>query len=52
MFDVHWGLDFSSTDTEAVSVSVQEGGLDIGTMQGSRYPYKKRESTDNETLGS
>jgi hypothetical protein len=36
----------------SISVSVQEGGLSIGTNQGSWYPFKKRKSKDNETLGS
>jgi len=31
--DVHWGLDIGSTDTEAVPVSVQEGGLGIRIVQ-------------------
>ncbi len=28
---MHWGLNIGTTDTEAVSLSVQKGGLDIGT---------------------
>jgi hypothetical protein len=29
---LHWGLGIGSTDTEAVSVYVKEGGLDIRTV--------------------
>ena len=31
LFIVHWGLNIGSTDTEAASVSIQEGVLGIGT---------------------
>ncbi len=29
---IHWGLGIGSTDTEGVSVYVQEGALGIGTI--------------------
>ncbi len=31
-FIVHWGLGIGSTDTEATSVYIQEGGLGIGKI--------------------
>jgi len=31
---IHWGLVIGSADTEAVSVSEQEGGLGIGIITG------------------
>ncbi len=30
---IRWGLDIGTTDTEAVSLSVLERGLDIGTYE-------------------
>ena len=40
---INWGLGIGSTDTEAVSLSVQRGGLGIGTITRALVSVQKEE---------